>query len=370
MTNLELDALRRSSHVYRAPLADPRQLVSLHLHGPRHDPWATLKFDPELARLKLGARVIGQQVAIDTAVEVINAAYVGIDFEGPGVRATRPRGTFLLVGPTGTGKTEFSKALCEYIFGHEDALFRLDMSEYRQEHAAERLVGSPPGYVAHDRGGVLTNAALENPFRAFLFDEIDKAHPGVLELFLQILDDGRLTDGQGRTAYFNQALLIFTSNEGSGSLHTLMGNGVLPPYEDIRDHYLAAVRHKLAIDLRRPELLGRFGDGIVVFDILRPEVMGAITAKFLQLLQASAAARHGVQVSFDVQGVTAGVTATIASEGTIGSGGRQIRTEVDRHVRRRLASWWSTHWPVPGSVVEVSWPEGSEAVEIHLKTQP
>lgn len=370
MTNWELEAVRRSSHVYQVGPAQPRELIHLHSHGPRHDPWAALKFDSERARSFLTSRVVGQDAAIDTVVAVLNAAHVGIDFEGEGSLATRPRGVFLLVGPTGTGKTELAKALAELIFDDQGAVVRIDMSEYSQEHAVEKLGGSPPGFVGHDQGGVLTNALLDNPFRVLLFDEIDKAHPRVLDRFLQILDDGRLTDGLGRTAFFNESLLVFTSNEGSAGLHALMQDAsteALPHFDQIRSHYDAAVRRKLAIELDRPELLGRLGDGILVFDVLRPEMMGAITSKFLAQLAASTVSRHRVTVEFDEAGIASAVGMIISREGTISSGGRQIRTEVDRYVRRPLAEWWSAHWPEAGQVIDVRWPEGSEAVDISIR---
>lgn len=375
MTAWELDAVQRSSHVYGVPGTEAHKLVHLHRYGPRRDPWTTLDLDPSRARAALNRRVIGQPVAIEGVLNALIAARVGLDYGGASAPSTRPRGTFMFLGATGVGKTELGKALAELIFDDEGAMARFDMSEYGSEHEAARLVGSPPGYVGHDQGGTLTNAVLENPFRVLLFDEIDKAHPRVLDRFLQVLDDGRLTDGSGRTAHFGQSLIVFTSNEGSDGLHRLLqGEGVeghdhaLPHYADVRRHYLAAVRHRLTVELGRPELFGRLGNGILVFDILRPEVMGEITAKFLGQLGASAQSDHQVTVRFDVEGISIAVAAAIRRDGSIASGGRQIRTEVDHLVRQPLAGWWCQHWPTPGTTVIVRCPQGDGPIQISAET--
>jgi ATP-dependent Clp protease ATP-binding subunit ClpA len=369
MTACELHAAQLSSHIYRVPPTRPRELLQLHQFGPHHDRWESFNLDTTAAATFLNARVLGQPAAIAAVIEVLNAACVGLELAGDGVQPTRPRGTFLFLGPTGVGKTELAKGLAELIFDDERAIERFDMSEYGQAHDAARLIGSPPGYIGHDQGGALTNAVLENPFRILLFDEIDKAHPEVLNRFLQVLDDGRLTDGSGRTAHFNQSVIVFTSNEGSASLPTAGTNdpeATLPSYEDIRRHFDSAVRHRIGVDLRKPEFVGRLGDGILVFDILRAEAMPAITFKFLNQLAASAAARYRVRVAFAREEIASAIEATIFREGTIGSGGRQIRTEVDRFVRRPLSRWWTEHRPVAGSSIRVTWPPDSEEIVISL----
>src|SRR5262249_41854574 len=158
--------------------------------------------------------------------------------------------------------------------------------------AGERLTGAPPGYIGHEAGGVLTNWMAERPFSVVLFDEIEKAHPKIFDKFLQIIDDGRLTDGQGRTVYFSHSVVIFTSNLGAGTLHELYqgrGPSAPPPGYDLVDaHFRAAVADHLTRAIGRPELLGRLGNGIVVFDILREAVVARIAAKFLDQLAASA----------------------------------------------------------------------------------
>src|SRR5262249_42628374 len=218
---------------------------------------------------------------------VLVSARVGVSMSEATARSGRPKGTFFFVGPTGVGKTELAKALTGLIFGDDTAFARFDMSEYAEQHAAEKLAGSPPGYVGYEEGGHLTNRVRERPFSLLLFDEIEKAHARVMDKFLQLLEDGRLTDGKGQTAYFSQSVIIFTSNIGSDRL-SLSGteDGNLPTYEAVRDHYLAAVRDHFTRPptqggLGRPELLNRFGDNVLVFDLLRPEYVDGISRKFL-----------------------------------------------------------------------------------------
>ena len=158
---------------------------------------------------ELGKRVIGQEEAVDAVSRAVRRARAGL--QDP----NRPIGSFMFLGPTGVGKTELTKALAEFLFDDEHAMVRLDMSEFMEKHSVARLIGAPPGYVGYDEGGVLTEAVRRRPYQVVLFDEIEKAHPDVFNVLLQVLDDGRLTDGQGRTVDFRNTLIIMTSNLGS-----------------------------------------------------------------------------------------------------------------------------------------------------------
>jgi ATP-dependent Clp protease ATP-binding subunit ClpA len=207
-------------------------------------------------------------------------------------------------GPTGVGKTELAKAIAQLIYGDEDALLRLDMSEFAEQHAADRLIGAPPGYVGHDAGGQLTNAVRSQPFRVILFDEIEKAHRLVLDKFLQILEDGRLTDGRGDTTYFSESVLIFTSNLGvqeedekTGVRRNLVEPGT--PYEQLEPIVRTAIARHFRDKIGRPELLNRIGENIVVFDFIGPEAAGAIFAAQVRSVQALLAREHEITVHLE-----------------------------------------------------------------------
>ena len=161
----------------------------------------------------LGQEVLGQDRAVASVVDIILRATTGLSGIQHSSR-TIPRGVMLFAGPTGVGKTELAKTMAREIFGSEEAMIRFDMSEYSQSHSDQRLLGAPPGYVGYDAGGELTNAIKSKPFSILLFDEIEKANPNILDKFLQILDDGRMTDSRGETVYFTECLIVFTSNIG------------------------------------------------------------------------------------------------------------------------------------------------------------
>jgi ATP-dependent Clp protease ATP-binding subunit ClpB len=207
---------------------------------------------------ELGKRVIGQRAAVQAVSDAVRRARAGIS------DPNRPTGSFLFLGPTGVGKTELAKALAGFLFDDDRAMVRIDMSEYSEKHSVARLVGAPPGYVGYDQGGQLTEAVRRRPYSVVLFDEVEKAHPDVFDVLLAVLDDGRLTDGQGRTVDFRNVILVLTSNLGSASLVSDL------PGELKRDAVMAAVRQHF-----KPEFLNRLDD-IVVFDALSTEELAQI----------------------------------------------------------------------------------------------
>src|SRR5216117_471530 len=218
---------------------------------------------------RLSQRVIGQEDALRAVSNAVRRGRAGLS------DPNRPIGSFLFLGPTGVGKTELARALAEFMFDDERAMIRLDMSEYMEKHTVARLIGAPPGYVGYDEGGQLTEAVRRRPYAVVLFDEIEKAHADVFNVLLQILDDGRLTDGQGRTVDFRNTVLIMTSNLG-GQLIQEMSNR---SFEEVREAVLAVLR-----DHFRPEFLNRVDD-IIVFKALTQEQLGAIVDIQLQRLQ-------------------------------------------------------------------------------------
>jgi ATP-dependent Clp protease ATP-binding subunit ClpB len=231
-----------------------------------------LRMEDELAR-----RVVGQAEAVEAVSTAVRRARAGL--QDP----NRPMGSFMFLGPTGVGKTELTKALAAFLFDDESALIRIDMSEYMEKHAVSRLIGAPPGYVGYDEGGSLTEAVRRRPYQVVLFDEIEKAHPDVFNILLQVLDDGRLTDGHGRTVDFRNTLIVMTSNLGSEFL-AAEAEGELSAAA--REQVMAVVRASF-----RPEFLNRI-DEIVLFNRLRREQMAAIVDIQMALLEARLAERH------------------------------------------------------------------------------
>jgi len=219
---------------------------------------------------EIGKRVIGQAEAVRSVSTAVRRARAGL--QDP----NRPIGSFMFLGPTGVGKTELSRALAAFLFDDEQAMVRIDMSEYMEKHSVSRLIGAPPGYVGYEEGGALTEAVRRRPYQVVLFDEVEKAHPDVFNVLLQVLDDGRLTDGQGRTVDFRNTIIIMTSNLGAEYL------SAQPSGEDVnvvRDQVMAVVRSHF-----RPEFLNRVDD-ILLFHRLRRDEMGAIVEIQLKRLQ-------------------------------------------------------------------------------------
>jgi len=223
----------------------------------------------------LSARVVGQDDAVRAVSDAVRRARSGIS------DPDRPTGSFLFLGPTGVGKTELAKALAGYLFDDERAMVRIDMSEYGEKHSVSRLVGAPPGYVGYDEGGQLTEAVRRRPYTVVLLDEVEKAHADVFDVLLQVLDDGRLTDGQGRTVDFRNAILLLTSNLGSAYI-----NDAALDDDAKREAALAAAREHF-----KPEFLNRLDD-IVVFHSLGTEQLASIVDIQVQRLATRLADRR------------------------------------------------------------------------------
>jgi ATP-dependent Clp protease ATP-binding subunit ClpB len=219
----------------------------------------------------LGKRVIGQFDAVHAVSNAVRRSRAGLSDEN------RPQGSFLFRGPTGVGKTELTKALAEFLVDDDSAMVRIDMSEFMEKHSVARLIGAPPGYVGYDEGGALTEAVRRRPYQVILFDEVEKAHPDVFNVLLQVLDDGVLTDGQGRTVDFKQTLIILTSNLGSQALSQLPeGSDAVDAKRDVMD----AVRAHF-----RPEFLNRLDETVIFDRLARDDMDGIVTIQMARLLK-------------------------------------------------------------------------------------
>ncbi len=265
----------------------------------------------------LHSRVIGQDAAVTAVANAVRRARAGLNDEG------RPLGSFLFLGPTGVGKTELTKAVANFLFDDDNAMVRIDMSEFMEKHAVARLIGAPPGYVGYDEGGVLTEAVRRRPYQVVLFDEVEKAHPDVFNVLLQVLDDGVLTDGQGRTVDFKQTLIILTSNLGSQALSQLPeGADSAQARRDVMD----AVRAHF-----RPEFLNRL-DETIIFDRLKRADMDGIVDIQMARLQKRLAARK-IELALDD-----GAKEWLANEGYDPVfGARPLKRVIQRALQNPLA---------------------------------
>src|SRR5213595_1370770 len=303
--------------------------------------------EAESARLvrmeeELHKRVIGQEEAIVAVAKSIRRARAGI--KDP----KRPTGSFIFLGPSGVGKTELARTLAEFLFGDDDALIRIDMSEYIEKHAVSRLVGSPPGYIGYDEGGQLTEAVRRKPYSVLLLDEIEKAHPDVFNILLQILEDGRLTDAQGRTVDFRNTIVIMTSNIGAKDIakNVSFGFGASDEmgasYEEMKNRIMGELKKVF-----RPEFLNRI-DEVIVFHKLSRDEIKVIIDLMIGRVRAQVA-EHELQLELDEP-----AKELLVDKGwDPAMGARPLRRAIQRYIEDPLADFVLGRQLEPGSTILV-----------------
>jgi len=307
--------------------------VSKMMQGEREK---LLKMEEHLHR-----RVVGQEEAVRLVSEAIRRSRAGL------ADPRRPYGSFLFLGPTGVGKTELCKALAEFLFDSEDHLIRIDMSEFMEKHSVARLIGAPPGYVGYEEGGYLTEAVRRKPYSVILFDEVEKAHPDVFGVLLQVLDDGRLTDGQGRTVDFRNTVIVMTSNLGSHEIQRLSADPKLNDPEVIKDAVMVEVRAHF-----RPEFINRI-DEIVVFHALGPSNIAAIAKIQLEGLRKRLADRD---MDLEVSQAALDEVAKVGFDPLYGA--RPLKRAIQQKIENPISRLVLEGKFGPGDVIEVGYADG------------
>ncbi len=308
---------------------------------------------------ELHKRVIGQEEAIVAVSKSIRRARAGI--KDP----KRPTGSFIFLGPSGVGKTELARTLAEFLFGDEDAMIQVDMSEYMEKHSVSRLVGSPPGYIGYDEGGQLTEAVRRKPYSVLLLDEIEKAHPDVFNILLQILEDGKLTDAQGRKVDFRNTIVIMTSNIGAATISKNQSLGFASTdevglsYDDMKSRIMGELKKVF-----RPELLNRIDEVIVFHKLTKPEITTIVDLMLRRLREQMT--EHEVTIE-----LTDAAKELLVEKGyDPAMGARPLRRAIQRHIEDPLADFVLGRSLKPGSTILVDREEGSEDVAISVVEGP